>query len=59
MAVPKKRTSKAKTRLRKAHWKRKGAEASGKAYSLAVVALKREEEKRKKEKGGGANGNQL
>lgn len=49
MAVPKKRTSKTKKNIRKANWKRKAVGRRGKAYSLAVVALKREE-KRKEEK---------
>lgn len=35
MAVPKKRTSKAKKRTRKANWKRKGYEAAQKSLSLA------------------------
>ena len=34
MAVPKKRTSKAKSRSRKAHWKHKAFHASKKAMSL-------------------------
>ncbi|WCJ41616.1 50S ribosomal protein L32 chloroplastic [Euphorbia peplus] len=34
-AVPKKRTSRMKKRIRKNHWKRKGAVAAKKAYSLA------------------------
>jgi ribosomal protein L32 len=46
MAVPKKRASKRKKNIRKTTWKRKAAKASEKAYSLAVVALKKEEEKR-------------
>ena len=35
MAVPKKRTSKAKKNSRKANWKRKGYKAAQKALSLA------------------------
>lgn len=36
MAVPKKKTSKAKTRSRKAIWKRKAVLNAGKALSLAL-----------------------
>lgn len=39
MAVPKKRTSKAKTRSRKANWKRKAFYQSIKAFSLAKSSL--------------------
>lgn len=39
MAVPKKRTSKSKTRSRKACWKRQAAYASCKAISLAKSVL--------------------
>lgn len=39
MAVPKKRTSKAKTRSRKAVWKRKAFHMSIKAMSLAKSSL--------------------
>nr|YP_009315664.1 Ribosomal protein L32 [Trichogloeopsis pedicellata]SCW24322.1 Ribosomal protein L32 [Trichogloeopsis pedicellata] len=39
MAVPKKRTSKAKSRSRKANWKRKAKHASQKAISLGKSAL--------------------
>lgn len=39
MAVPKKRTSKAKTRSRKACWKRQALVASVKAISLAKSSL--------------------
>jgi large subunit ribosomal protein L32 len=35
MAVPKKRTSKAKKNARKANWKRKGYKAAQKSLSLA------------------------
>jgi large subunit ribosomal protein L32 len=40
MAVPKKRTSKAKKNTRKANWKRKGYEAAQKSLSLAKSMLK-------------------
>ena len=40
MAVPKKRTSKAKTRARKANWKRKGYKAAQKSLSLAKSMLR-------------------
>jgi|TARA_B100000683_G_C12372952_1_gene507986 large subunit ribosomal protein L32 len=40
MAVPKKRTSKAKKNSRKANWKRKGAKAAQKSFSLAKSMLK-------------------
>ena len=39
MAVPKKRTSKAKTRARKALWKRQALHQSIKALSLAKSSL--------------------
>lgn len=39
MAVPKKRTSKAKTRSRKANWKRKALLEAKKAISLAKSSL--------------------
>lgn len=39
MAVPKKRTSKAKSRSRKANWKRKAYYASQKAISLGKSIL--------------------
>lgn len=39
MAVPKKRTSKAKTRSRKACWKRQAVDSSLKAISLAKSVL--------------------
>lgn len=39
MAVPKKRTSKAKTKSRKACWKRKALSQSIKAMSLAKSSL--------------------
>jgi hypothetical protein len=55
MAVPKKRTSKTKKNIRKASWKRKAAKASDKAYSLAVVALRREEEKDRTKKAADAS----
>ncbi len=48
MAVPKKRTSKTKKNIRKTMWKKKASEVSRKAYSLAVVVLKRAEEKQEK-----------
>lgn len=40
MAVPKKRTSKAKKNARKANWKRKGAQAAQKSFSLSKSILK-------------------
>jgi large subunit ribosomal protein L32 len=40
MAVPKKRTSKAKRNSRKANWKRKGYHAAQKSLSLAKSMLK-------------------
>ncbi len=40
MAVPKKRTSKAKKNARKANWKRKGYEAAKKSLSLAKSMLR-------------------
>ncbi len=40
MAVPKKRTSKARTRARKAVWKRQATKASQKSLSLAKSMLK-------------------
>jgi large subunit ribosomal protein L32 len=40
MAVPKKRTSKAKKNSRKANWKRKGLKAAQKSLSLAKSMLK-------------------
>lgn len=40
MAVPKKRTSKAKKNARKANWKRKGHYAAKKSLSLAKSMLK-------------------
>lgn len=39
MAVPKKRTSKAKSRSRKANWKRKAYDTSNKAISLGKSIL--------------------
>lgn len=39
MAVPKKRTSKAKSRSRKANWKRKAYYSSAKAISLGKSIL--------------------
>nr|YP_009312801.1 Ribosomal protein L32 [Helminthora furcellata]SCW21055.1 Ribosomal protein L32 [Helminthora furcellata]SCW23915.1 Ribosomal protein L32 [Helminthora furcellata] len=39
MAVPKKRTSKAKSRSRKANWKRKAQLASQKAISLGKSVI--------------------
>lgn len=39
MAVPKKRTSKSKTKSRKAHWKKKAWSQSRKALSLARSIL--------------------
>jgi large subunit ribosomal protein L32 len=40
MAVPKKRTSKAKKNARKANWKRKGYQAAQKSLSLSKSLLK-------------------
>ena len=40
MAVPKKRTSKSKKNARKANWKRKGAVAAQKSFSLAKSMLR-------------------
>ena len=40
MAVPKKRTSKAKKNARKANWKRKGYKAAQKSLSLARSMLR-------------------
>ena len=40
MAVPKKRTSKAKKNSRKANWKRKGYKAAQQSLSLAKSMLK-------------------
>jgi large subunit ribosomal protein L32 len=40
MAVPKKRTSKAKKNARKANWKRKGYHAAQKSLSLAKSMLR-------------------
>ena len=40
MAVPKKRTSKAKKNARKANWKRKAYYSSQKSFSLAKSMLK-------------------
>jgi large subunit ribosomal protein L32 len=40
MAVPKKRTSKAKKNARKANWKQKGYKAAQKSLSLAKSTLK-------------------
>ena len=40
MAVPKKRTSKSKTRARKANWKRKSFKAAQKSLSLAKSMLR-------------------
>jgi ribosomal protein L32 len=40
MAVPKKRTSKSRTRARKAVWKRQAKKASEKSFSLAKSILK-------------------
>jgi len=39
MAVPKKRTSKAKKNSRKANWKRKSYQAAQKSFSLAKSML--------------------
>lgn len=39
MAVPKKRTSKAKKNIRKAAWKRKASQESKKALSLAFSTI--------------------
>lgn len=39
MAVPKKRTSKAKKNARKANWKRKAKVAAEKSFSLAKAML--------------------
>jgi large subunit ribosomal protein L32 len=39
MAVPKKRTSKSKTKIRKTTWKRKACESAIKAFSLAKSIL--------------------
>ena len=39
MAVPKKRTSKAKKNARKANWKRKSYKAAQKSFSLAKSML--------------------
>jgi large subunit ribosomal protein L32 len=40
MAVPKKRTSKAKKNARKANWKRKASKAAQKSLSLAKSMLR-------------------
>jgi large subunit ribosomal protein L32 len=40
MAVPKKRTSKAKKNARKANWKRKGHKAAQRSLSLAKSMLR-------------------
>ena len=40
MAVPKKRTSKAKKNARKANWKRKGVQAAQRSLSLAKSMLR-------------------
>lgn len=40
MAVPKKRTSKAKKNARKANWKRKASKAAQKSFSLAKSMLR-------------------
>ena len=40
MAVPKKRTSKAKKNARKANWKRKASKAAQKSLSLAKSILR-------------------
>ena len=40
MAVPKKRTSKAKKNARKANWKRKANKVAQKSFSLAKSMLK-------------------
>jgi large subunit ribosomal protein L32 len=40
MAVPKKRTSKAKKNSRKANWKKKGSQAAQKSLSLAKSMLR-------------------
>ena len=42
MAIPKKRTSKAKKNARKANWKRKGFQAAQKSLSLAKSLLQGE-----------------
>nr|YP_010732362.1 ribosomal protein L32 [Polulichloris maxima]WDY13276.1 ribosomal protein L32 [Polulichloris maxima] len=47
MAVPKKRTSKAKKNMRKASWKKKASEESKKAISLAFSAISRRESDKK------------
>lgn len=39
MAVPKKRTSKSKTKIRKSAWKVKAYQAASKAFSLAKSVL--------------------
>ena len=45
MAVPKKRTSKAKKNIRKARWKKKAFQEGKKALSLAFSALSKKEMK--------------
>jgi ribosomal protein L32 len=45
MAVPKKRLSKSKTKLRKTKWKEKAMEQAKKAFSLALSLLKRSSER--------------
>lgn len=43
MAVPKKRTSKAKKNIRKANWKKKASQQAKKALSLAFSALNKKQ----------------
>nr|AJM90196.1 ribosomal protein L32 [Hemichloris antarctica] len=43
MAVPKKRTSKTKKTIRKWVWKKKAMDRGEKAYSLAILTIRREE----------------
>ena len=43
MAVPKKRTSKAKKNIRKARWKKKAYKESKKALSLAFSAISKKD----------------
>lgn len=45
MAVPKKRTSKAKKNIRKARWKKKALQEGKKAFSLAFSAFSKKETK--------------
>ena len=46
MAVPKKRTSKTKKTIRKWVWKKKAMDRGEKAYSLAILTIRREETRR-------------